>query len=108
MAKTKEYSNGEVTVVWEAKSSPWVRIGAANTDAIINKVKACSSGALSFYMNNEEDKTAETLGTKIEVFRNPLLVYATLSVTHKDGTTETKNKTTAFCDGTLIKNSFKG
>lgn len=139
MARIKEYSNGEVTVVWEAekcihsaicvkglpkvfrpKVRPWVRMSAANTETIINQVKACPSGALSFYMNNEDDKTTETLGTKIEVLENgPLLVYGTLNVTHKDGTTETKNKTTAFCrcglsenkpfcDGAHVKNSFKG
>ena len=71
-------------------------------------------------MNDEKDKTAEVLKTKVEVLENgPLLVYGTLKVAHKDGTKETKNKTTAFCrcgasnnkpycDGAHVKNEFAG
>jgi uncharacterized Fe-S cluster protein YjdI len=139
MNKTKEYTNGEVTIVWEPekcihsavcvkglphvfqpKDKPWIKIQAAETEALVNQVKACPSGAISFYMNNEEDNTAEVLDTKVEVLENgPLLVYGTLQVTHKDGSSETKNKTTAFCrcgssnnkpycDGTHIKENFIG
>lgn len=139
MGKTKEYSNGEVTVVWEAekcihsaictkglpqvfqpKERPWVKIDAATTSALVSQVKACPSGALSYYMNDEERK--ETLGseTKVDVLENgPLLVYGTLKVVYKDGKEETKNKTTAFCrcgssankpycDGTHNKQGFVG
>lgn len=139
MSKTKEYSNGEVTVVWEAekcihsamcvkglpevfqpKERPWIKIDSGTTDKIIETVKKCPSGALSYYMTNSADKTSETLDTKVEVLENgPLLVYGTLKVTHKDGKQETKNKTTAFCrcgasqnkpycDGAHIKQDFKG
>ncbi len=71
-------------------------------------------------MNAENDKTSEVLETKVEVLEDgPLLVYGTLKVTHKDGSSETKNKTTAFCrcgasnnkpycDGTHVKEAFKG
>lgn len=139
MARTKEYSNGEVTISWEAdkcihsgicvkglpnvfqpKEKPWIKINAAETNDVIAQVKQCPSGALGFYMNNESDKTSESLETKVEVLDNgPLLVYGTLKVTHKDGHTETKNKTTAFCrcgasedkpycDGTHVKRDFRG
>ena len=117
MGKTKEYSNGEVTVVWESekcihsaicvkglpevfqpKDRPWIKIDAASTDALVNQVKQCPSGALSFYMNDAADNTSHSLETKVEVMENgPLLVYGTLNVTHKDGSSETKNRTTAFC-----------
>jgi uncharacterized Fe-S cluster protein YjdI len=139
MGKTKEYSNGEVTVVWEAekcihsamcvkglpnvfqpKERPWIKIDSGTTDRIIETVKKCPSGALSYYMTDHEDITSETLETKIEVLENgPLLVYGTLKVTHKDGKQETKNKTTAFCrcgasqnkpycDGAHVKKDFRG
>ncbi len=139
MGKIKEYSNGETTVVWEAekcihsaicakglpevfkpRERPWVKIDAANTKTIINQVKACPSGALRFYMNAEGDASSETLETKVEVLENgPLLVYGTLKVTYKDGSSETKNKTTAFCrcgasnnkpfcDGAHVKEAFVG
>ncbi|WP_308990570.1 (4Fe-4S)-binding protein [Mariniflexile litorale] len=139
MSKIKEYTNGNVTIVWEAekcihsaicakglpevfqpRERPWIKIDEAKTEALIKQVKACPSGALSFYMNNETDKSAEVLETKVEVLENgPLLVYGTLHVTHKDGRKEIKNKTTAFCrcgvsnnkpfcDGTHIKEQFVG
>ncbi len=139
MGKIKEYSNGETTVVWEAekcihsaicvkglgdvfkpKERPWIKIDASDTEAIINQVKQCPSGALSYYMNDEKDQSSQTLETKVEVLENgPLLVYGTLNVVAKDGTSETKNKTTAFCrcgqssnkpycDGAHIKAEFKG
>ncbi|AJR03641.1 (4Fe-4S)-binding protein [Siansivirga zeaxanthinifaciens] len=139
MSKTKEYSNGEVTIVWEPekcihsgicvnglpdvfqpKDKPWIKIDAAKTEALVKQVKACPSVALRFYMNDEKDKTSETLETKVEVLENgPLLVYGTLHVTYKDGSTDTKNKTTAFCrcgqsnnkpycDGAHVKENFVG
>ncbi|PTL99708.1 MAG: hypothetical protein DA407_16585 [Bacteroidetes bacterium] len=139
MGKIKEYANKEVTVVWEAdkcihsaicvknlpnvflpNDKPWIKIDAASTEELVSTVKKCPSGALSFYMNNEDDKTSESLETKVEVLENgPLLVYGTLKVTHKDGSEETKNKTTAFCrcgasqnkpfcDGAHVKDEFRG
>ncbi|WP_298895855.1 (4Fe-4S)-binding protein [uncultured Psychroserpens sp.] len=139
MGKTKEYSNGEVTIVWkpeacihsgicvkglgavfQPKERPWIKVDAASTEVLVNQVKACPSGALSYYMNDEQNKEAETLETKVEVLEDgPLLVYGTLKVTHKDGSKETKNRTTAFCrcgasrnkpycDGTHTNEGFKG
>ena len=139
MGKIKEYSNGEVTIVWkpdacihsaicvdglgdvfQPKEKPWIKIDAASTEALVKQVKACPSGALSYYMNGEDNKSAEILETKVEVLEDgPLLVYGTLKVTHKDGSEETKNRTTAFCrcgashnkpycDGTHVNDGFKG
>ena len=66
MSKTKEYTKGEVTVVWKPhlcthsaicakglpevfkpREKPWIKIEAADSDPIVNQVKACPSGALS-------------------------------------------------------------
>lgn len=139
MGKIKEYTNDETTIVWNSekcihsaicvkglpnvfqpRERPWIKIDKASTNELINQVKQCPSGALSYYMNDEKDKSTESLETKVEVLENgPLLVYGTLKVTHKDGTKETKNKTTAFCrcgasnnkpycDGAHVKNEFAG
>ncbi|MBU3821905.1 (4Fe-4S)-binding protein [Flavobacteriaceae bacterium XHP0103] len=139
MGKTKEYSNGEVTIVWEPekcihsaicarglpkvfkpRERPWITIDAASTEDLVNQVKQCPSGALSYYMDGNANKEAEHLETKVEVIENgPLLVYGALHVTHKDGSREIKNKTTAFCrcgssnnkpfcDGTHTKKAFIG
>ena len=70
---TLEYTNGEVTVVWQPgkcihsgrcfmglpsvfnpREKPWVKIHGAETPDIILQVKQCPSGALSFYMNEEK------------------------------------------------------
>jgi uncharacterized Fe-S cluster protein YjdI len=71
----KKYTNGEVTIVWKPavcqhsticwkqatglpevfnpKEKPWIKPFSASTAAIINQVKKCPSGALSFYLNAE-------------------------------------------------------
>jgi uncharacterized Fe-S cluster protein YjdI len=62
----KEYSNGEITVLWQAtkcihsgncvsnlpqvfhpKEKPWIKIENANSEEIKNTVTKCPSGALS-------------------------------------------------------------
>ena len=72
---TLKYSNSEVTVVWKpdlcihsgncvrglqevfnSQKRPWINISGATTERIIEQVKKCLSGALSFFMN---DKTSE-------------------------------------------------
>lgn len=139
MGKVKEYTNGETTVVWEANKCihsaicakglpkvfrprlrPWIKMDEAETEAIVNLVKRCPSGALRTYMNNKGDKTIDTVETKVEVLENgPLLVYGVLQVVDKDGSEAVKNKTTAFCrcgasdnkpycDGAHVKTAFKG
>ena len=71
---TKEYTNGEVTVVWQSgkcthsgncvrnnpdvfqpKVKPWIKIDASTSDKIINAVDKCPSGALSYYKNKTND-----------------------------------------------------
>ncbi len=75
MSKKMNYTNGEVTIVWEPekcihsavcvkglpdvfnpKEKPWIKINAASTEALVNQVKACPSRALSFYMNDKKNK----------------------------------------------------
>jgi uncharacterized Fe-S cluster protein YjdI len=66
----KEYTNGEVTVVWQSakcihsancvrnnpdvfqpKEKPWIKINGSSTEKIIETVQKCPSGALTFYRN---------------------------------------------------------
>lgn len=73
MGIKKEYSNGEMTIVWQPelcihagtcvkmlpkvyhpKERPWVQIENATTDELIAQVKECPSGALSFRMNKSK------------------------------------------------------
>ena len=114
----KEYSNGEVTVVWspdqcihsklcwtglrnvfDPTKRPWVNISGAETDAIIAQVEKCPSGALSYFKNEqgvkEEDVKVDTI---VEVMKNgPLLVYGNITVKDKAGDETKKSKVTALC-----------
>ena len=78
MSDTKNYTNGEVTIVWNAekcihsaicvkglpnvfkpKEKPWIKIDNASTEALINQVKNCPSRALSYFINADSDETLE-------------------------------------------------
>jgi len=138
----KEYSNGEVTIVWKPdkcvhstlcykglpevfkpKEKPWINPEAASTVEIINQVKKCPSGALSYYMNDGHEEPKQEKNdkdmAKAQVIENgPLMVTGEVTVEHKDGSTETK-KSVAFCrcgysgnkpycDGSHTKKGFEG
>ncbi|MCU0361431.1 MAG: (4Fe-4S)-binding protein [Bacteroidia bacterium] len=118
----KEYSNGEVTIVWQSglcihstkcwkgqsalpevfnpAQKPWIKPEGANTERIIAQVKQCPSGALSYYMNTNKNEKEEVLSSEhiVEVSKNgPLLMYGNIQVKGKDGVLVQKNKVTAFC-----------
>lgn len=136
----KKYSNGEVTVVWQPskcihsaicfkslptvfdpKKRPWITLEHEETKNIIEQIKACPSGALSYFMNDENNKESQVLeNTVVEVLANgPLLIYGNLKVKDKDGNETMKSQTTAFCrcgasrnkpycDGSHVKIAFEG
>lgn len=117
----KEYSNGELTIVWQSglcihsaacwrgehglpevfnpREKPWIKPEGATTERIIEQIKKCPSGALSYYMNNENQIT-ENINSEnlVEVSKNgPLLVHGSITVKDKAGNSTPKNKVTAFC-----------
>lgn len=118
----KEYSNGEITIVWQARlcihstkcwkgakglpqvfnpaEKPWIKPEGAPTERIIAKVKECPSGALSFYYNPSGNQPEEILTNEnlVEVSKNgPLLVHGNIQVKEKSGAITQKSKVTAFC-----------
>ncbi len=94
----KEYTNGEVTVVWKPEACihsricftglpgvfnprrrPWIDMSPGETERIIGQVKNCPSGALSYYINDAPNEGETPLETVIEVLpQGPLLVYGTV------------------------------
>lgn len=117
----KEYTNGEITVVWQPtkcihsticwkgekglsqvfdpRKKPWVNMDGIDSLTIMDKIDQCPSGALSYYKNNDaqEKPTVET-ETIVEPLTNgPLLVYGNISIKKVDGAEERKSKVTAFC-----------
>ena len=74
METVKEYTNGEVTVIWKPrlcqhagicvkmlpqaynpKEKPWVKPENATTDELIQQINMCPSGALSYRMNKDTE-----------------------------------------------------
>ncbi len=69
----KEYTNGEITVVWQPakcihsgncfksdydtfqpKRRPWIKLENCSTEKVIEIINKCPSGALSYYRNKKQ------------------------------------------------------
>ncbi len=138
---TKRYTNGEVTVVWKPKQCihsaicfkglgkvfdpqrrPWVTPEGGTTQQIVDQIKKCPSGALSYFMNSDAsgDKVEVEAETIVETMPNgPLMVYGNVAVKDPQGNITKKNNVTAFCrcgassnkpfcDGSHKKIEFQG
>lgn len=137
--KIKEYSTEDLTVVWKPslcihsekcwrglpevfnpKSRPWIQPEGTDTDTLMNQIKKCPSGALSYVTIQGEEKETVEMETVVEQIPDgPLLVYGKLKLKNAGGEEVLENKTTAFCrcgnssnkpfcDGTHVKTGFKG
>ncbi len=137
MEITKKYLNDELTVVWKPKlcihsgkcvkalpevfkpqEKPWIQLEPSNNADIIDAIKSCPSGALSYYLNDigetRVDKENIKEMTRVEVLKDgPLMVYGTLEIMKADGKQENRSKSTAFsrcgqtgnspfCDGSHV------
>lgn len=141
--ETFKYSNGDITVVWKPDScihstlcwnglievfnpreKPWIKMEGATTEKIIEQVRKCPSGALSYYRNEEAKTEKEMRVTEsakvltIEVAPNgPYLIKSECLIVHSDGKEETKTGAVAlcrcgasqnkpYCDGSHKKSGF--
>lgn len=115
----KEYTNGDLTVVWKPRlcihseicvktlpevykptEKPWIQPENASIAELKSQIDKCPSGALTYYQENESEIESKAMNedTKVEVMVNgPLLVHGNLEITGSDGQVETKKRTTAFC-----------
>ncbi|MDF3025742.1 MAG: Iron sulfur, CDGSH-type [Fluviicola sp.] len=117
-AIVKEYSNGEVTIIWKPEScihstvcwkkttglpnvfqpntKPWIKPEGATTAEIIRQVDKCPSGALSYRLKDEQKEMLQS--NVVETLPNgPLLVYGNLTVKHAGSEEIKESKVTAFC-----------
>jgi uncharacterized Fe-S cluster protein YjdI len=77
----KKYSNKEITVIWkpeicihsgicasglrkvfDPKRKPWIDMSQAETQEIMEQVKKCPSGALSYFMNTHDEEQPKSTG----------------------------------------------
>lgn len=108
--------------IFDPTKRPWITPEGSTTEKIIEQVKKCPSGALSYYLNREEENEevkvqAETI---IETTPNgPLTVYGNVTTKDSNGNLTKKNNATAFCrcwassnkpfcDGSHKKIDFRG
>jgi uncharacterized Fe-S cluster protein YjdI len=140
-SKEKTYTNGEVTIVWKpdscvhsakcvnglpevfnAKAKPWINAQGASTQQIVDQVKKCPSGALSYFLNASADSQAASdspKAMKVDMLKDgPLILEGDIVLCSPDGNKTTKTGKTAlcrcgasnnkpFCDGAHRKVGFK-
>ena len=143
---TLKYTNGEVTVLWkpdtcihsricwtelrevfDPQKRPWVNMHGSTTERIIEQVRKCPSGALSYFLNKEIEAandssiiSEEAKIINIQITPNgPILINTDCHIKHSNGEEETKQGLTAlcrcgasankpYCDGSHRKIEFKG
>lgn len=116
--------------VFNPSARPWINIQGATTERIIEQVRKCPSGALSYLMDEAIGVPDENGGkkiveekasiTNIDVMQDgPLLINADCTFTLSDGRQEIRKGKTAlcrcggssnkpYCDGSHKRNGFKG
>ena len=116
---TKKYVNGDLTIIWkpdvcihsaicfkglpgvfDPRVRPWVSPMGAGKEEIIDQIKKCPSGALSFEINSEIKNTMENQEeiTRITVAnKGPYLIKGKYVFVDSDGKEEIKEGNIALC-----------
>ena len=119
MEEVKEYTNGEITVIWKPgvcihsgncvsglgkvfnpKDRPWIKMHSASTNEIIKTVNNCPSGALTFKRNNDMSEKVEAAQqkTKVQVLKDgPLMLEGTCTIVDRDGNETLKEGKVFLC-----------
>jgi uncharacterized Fe-S cluster protein YjdI len=118
--KTKQYTKGDLTVIWKPeqcihstvcwkglikvfnpRARPWVNMDGADTERIAEQVAKCPSGALSYIKTATEEianSGEKEITTSVEAMKNgPLIIYGNLKVKDSKGNEHTRSNVTAFC-----------
>ncbi len=115
--KQKEYTNGEVTILWkpslcihsekcvrnlpgvfDADRRPWIDPTAADSESIVETVKKCPSGALDFSWNDGRERKSQAGSNQVKVMPDgPLLVSGAITIELPDGSTLQQEGPTALC-----------
>lgn len=128
---TVSYSNDEIRVLWKpalcihsgiclvespavfnSLEKPWINMNGASTSEIIETVKKCPSGALSFKYKNEElnelksDNSIKSNNEiKISLLQNgPAIINGDTKIILEDGTVVVKKGITVLCRCNKTKN----
>ena len=106
--------------VFNTNYRPWIFPDNSDTEAVINTIRHCPSGALSYTINGQKHIDYYTGEPKIQLIKKgPLQFYGGIILKDEQGTKPetydhyalcrcgfSKNK--PFCDGRHVKNKFQG
>lgn len=140
--KIFKYTKDDVTVIWQPEvcihsavcvkglpgvfnpqRRPWIDLEQGTSAAVIEQVRKCPSGAISYQLNNQPEATVQAEAasiTKIDVMPNgPLIINNECRIKHSDGSEEIKTGKVAlcrcgasqkkpYCDGSHRGNGFQG
>ena len=136
MSKTKEYSKGELTVVWKPDlcyhsgncvkglpsvfkpdEKPWIQVDGATADAIMAQVDNCPSGALSYYLGTKDEEEHQPFRAQVAA-NGPVILTGKVEIEMADGSKKVMEKCALcrcgasdnkpFCDGSHKKVDFQG
>lgn len=115
----KEYTNGEITVVWKPRlcdhsavciselpsvfdslKRPWITITGAPTKDIKTVVDRCPTQALSWYANSQkpEEKEKKEASTQIRIIKDgPFLISGDFTITDENGKVITCGNKVSMC-----------
>ena len=100
---TRTYTDGELTVFWDARrcihtgiclralpdvfnlrQRPWVQLQKASADAIVDAVQRCPTGVLRYERDGQPEPIPETT-TLVRIPNGPLLVRGHVQIIDGDG-----------------------
>lgn len=114
----KNYTNGEITVHWDAslcyhsgncvrglskvfnpQKRPWIDITAASSEEIAKVVDTCPSGALSYTWNDKRDEQEDAVNNAEIRLKGggPILVKGNFTVIDEHGNVIQTKTNVAFC-----------
>lgn len=122
----KEYTKGELQIVWEPKKcihaaicvetlprvyqpkeKLWINPESASIEELKNQIDQCPSGALSYYMKNEKQPINTKQMEKLKAIvkpNGPVIIQGEFTITHADGRVEEIEKMAAICRCGASKN----
>jgi uncharacterized Fe-S cluster protein YjdI len=117
----KEYTNGEITVVWKPRlcdhsavciselpsvfdsiKRPWIIMTGAPSKDIMDVVDRCPTQALSWYLNvqkpiDKEEKKTES-NTQVKIVKDgPILISGDFTIIDENGNNITSGNRASFC-----------
>ncbi len=109
-----------LSMVFNPKQKPWIKVEAAEIDDIQTQIDRCPSGALTYENQKNNNQRTDTDTMDVQVFENgPIMINGPIRISHSSGEIEKMEKPTAFCrcgssenkpfcDGSHKKVDFKG